>query len=85
MFLVKDAILTPESEIRGTSEFFCPPPLKKINFITFYIFQDILRLSKNKFRVESLKTRRKFFRPPPKTRRKFSRPPPFCQVAVLNK
>ena len=71
-FLVKDGILTSESEIQ-------PPPY------FFYIFQDILRLSKNKFRVESLKTRRKFFRPPLKRVENFLAPPPFCQVAVFNK
>ena len=78
MFLVKDAIPTSESEIRGTSEFFLPPPPKKIKIflLLFYIFQDILRLSKNKFRVESLKTRRKFFRPPLKRVENFLAPPP---------
>ena len=57
--------------------FFAPPPKKisKIFLLLFYIFQDILRLSKNKFRVESLKTRRKFFRPPLKRVENFLAPP----------
>ena len=57
--------------------FFAPPPKKnsKIFLLLFYIFQDILRLSKNKFRVESLKTRREFLSPPLRGLEDLLRPP----------
>ena len=86
MFLVKDAIPTSESEIRGTSEFFLPPPLKKIPkfFITFLHLSGYFKTFKKQISRGISQNASKFFSPPLKRVENFLAPP-FCQVAVLNK
>ena len=71
----------PKAKFGELQNFFWPPPLKKNQnfFITFLHLSGYFKTFKKKFRLESLKARRKFFRPPLKRVENFLAPPKKAQ------